>query len=234
MSVEPASPSPRTHEDEARGGFPLPPKLTRRDCALFGAKVFAAGMAAVLLLVALHGLLSRLGAGAPLRPAIVTLLQGLVIAVPPAVLLGVVAGFELYRLAVGSREWRPVNFVVWAFVFLLLCLLALPCYLQYRQREKLIVEGEQDTGLTPILYALFLGYVVVAVARQSQVEALICGAFLAPFICDWLLVRCLARWRNAGRLAEPASHVFQYSLGTLLLLVLGLGAWMTALVVMFE
>ncbi|MCY3019944.1 MAG: hypothetical protein NTW87_13060 [Planctomycetota bacterium] len=217
---------------------------TRRDCTLLGAKVFASGMAAALLLAAVvHAFYwhSRGGAGRfwNLSEIGTDLWYGLIIGVPPAVLVGAVAGFELYRVAVGSREWRPVGCLVWVLLVVPLGYMAPLLYLQYRRREKLILERAPIRWWLPAVYGVILLLIDLTACEFSMRDErrilLICGGgFLSLFLSDSVLVNVIARWRNEGRLAPPVSHTFQYSLGTLLIFVLGMGAWMTALAKLFK
>jgi len=169
------------------------------------------------------------------------LLQALVVAVPPAVLFGAADGFDLYRLAAGSREWRPIGCVQWVVAGLVtLCMppiaLAVLCFfLQYQHRERVLVQGARNAWEGVIFYAL--GLLVISLLDRDSCRDLwmlaAVAAVVSLFISDAIVINALATWRRQGRLAPPTSHVFQYSLGALLLFVLGLGSWMTALVLMF-
>ena len=77
---------------------------------------------------------------------------------------------------------------------------------------------------------LLLAFIFGGMNRDDWAAGLAAGGLLAIFWSDSVLVNLVARWRENGQLAAPVSHNFQYSLGALLIFVLGLGAWGTALV----
>ena len=96
-----------------------PAQWTRRDCTIFGAKVFAETMAAAMV-VAFLPLLARILAEQPSLCVhhLKVLLVALAVAVPPAWVIGALVGFELYRLVVGSRTPSEFGFWSWAILFL--------------------------------------------------------------------------------------------------------------------
>ena len=181
-------------------------KKTRRDCTILGMQVFAAGMAGALLVVWTAPLamlaVGKHHEGADTPVGIIRRLFAVsVIAVPPAVAFGALAGFETYRLAVGSVPWRRT--------------------------------GSLITWWLPLFWGLVL-LLFAGVNTCVEPEFGLCfGPILALLLSNSILVNVIVRWRDRGQLAAPVSHKFQYSLGTLLIFVLGLGAWLTALVKIF-
>ncbi|MGD0094039.1 MAG: hypothetical protein ABSE73_29365 [Planctomycetota bacterium] len=217
-----------------------PAKTTRRDCTILGMQVFAGGMAGSLLVASAARLVMSLVdihvAGYAPVDIIKQLLVAWVIAVPPAVLAGAACGFETYRLAAGSLPWRKTGWLVWVLCFCILCYFGLPLFLGYRHRQKLIAESKPVTWGLPLFYGLVLlvlACIFGGMPRNDSLAGLFWGGLLAFFWSDSVLVSLIAGWRNSGRLATPVSHKFQYSLGAMLIFVLGLGAWVTALMKIF-
>lgn len=221
---------------------------SRRDCAILGAKVFGGTMLASLAVGAAARVLFRVALGRFPDPLAAGLFgTALVIAVPPAAMFGAISGFELYRVAAGSREWRPIGCMVWILLFLLTApiafLIAPMLYLLYWRREQLLIEGANITWKLPAFYvALMLGMDAMRLSQYVNVDPLgkdlvflsFTNGLMALCIADGIVVNVIARWRNEGRLAAPVSHTFQFTLGTMLIFVLSLGGWMTAMVAIFK
>jgi len=238
METSPDQASAQPGEDEAQTEpTATRPLKTRRDCTILGMKVYAIGMASCLLVSAAPGL-ARAGIwdGQGSTAVLKQLLAACVIGIPPTVFFGALVGFELYRLAAGSIRWRDTGCLTWIVCLLFLTYVTLPLYLAYRHRRRRIEEGRGGTWWLPLCHFLLLLYLACALSaggrRADSIAAMVCGGFLSLFLSDSVVVNIIAQWRNEGRLAAPVSHKFQYSLGTLLIFVLGLGAWLTALVKM--
>ena len=209
---------------------PLPPDLkTRRDCTLLGIKVFVL----VPALFSLLSLLLYLIQGGPRHPyhepieSPVFILQTLVVVLPPAALLGAAVGFEVYRLAAGSRQPREIGCVIWLLFVLVMSYFAFVLFLMFSRRKKLIVEGK------PVSWYLPLGLTILNVLLCFVPGLIILIVMLSLLISDCIVVNMVALWLQRGRLAAPQSHNIQFSLGTLMIFMLGLGAWLTALVRIF-
>lgn len=179
---------------------------------------------------------------------------------PPAALLGAVLGFEAYRVIGGSR--KPFSLPGWA--WLVLCLpglaygatfwLLVPLYLHARLQRDLTqqrVEHDAAHGLLGGIYMLLLPLVMfVGTALLSEVFKskpasvylaikdlalpLAISIWPALWICDFLLLMALASWRSVRVLAPPQTHAVQYTLGALILVSLGAGAWISGLVLLFR
>lgn len=188
------------------------------------------------------------------------LLLAAYLVLPPVALLGAVLGFEAYRVIGGSR--RPFSLPGWAWA--LLCLLGLaygatfwlliPLYLHARlQRELTFQHVEQDAvhGLLAGVYmlllplAMFVGTALLSDAFKSASASarasigtlalpLALSIWPALWICDFLLLMALASWRSARVLAPPQTHAVQYTLGALMQVSLGAGAWVSGLVLLFR
>jgi len=226
------------------------PLVTRRDCTVLGAKVFAICVAAgivVSLLPASAAVLVQ----APLLAdeCLKTLLIAVYIGVPPAAAIGGGIGFELYRLAARSREPREVGCLMW--VVLGLCVLGWTAplfYAQYWRRRKTIIEAGRVGWVGPVLYGMLLVVVaclclilvlhgdakaVAARFCEAMIPAPIYGGLISLFLADCIVVNLIAKLYQQERLAAPHTHNIQYSLATLLYGSLALGAYGTGLVLIF-
>lgn len=209
---------------------------TRKACILLGAAAFTGCLAVALLIPPFLEALP----GAPRyhRATLLESLQALFVALPLAVLFGAVVGFEAYRLATGLREFLEIKWWTWLLSFFILTVCLPLFYFQYRRRRKILHESAAVGWLAPCVYALLVlgadyqGAVFEAEGKRMAFRIL--GALLSLLVADSLVVNVIAGWRNQRRLALPTAHRFQFSLGSLMLAVLGLGAWVSGLVLVFR
>jgi len=214
--------------------------MQRRECAIAGAKTYTAALLIafstwVLLIIALtHGqkiapyaIVKSFGIGAYL-------------VVPPAALFGAITGFELYRIAAGSVDWRPAPWWAWVLGVVLLQWLVFPLFLQERHRKTVIAEARGPSWQLPIFY--FIIHVFISLAQitvgwtnlsRQFIWIQMVTVFITLLIADCVLVNHIAVLRDQGRLAPPQTHVFQFTLGTMLAMVLCAGSWVTGLVLIF-
>lgn len=233
MSDERGNLSPSAESEQAAGA------MTRRDCTIFGMTVFGLILGGSIVFLATVQVLVPGRSIGPLGISWIHVLKVLLVVVPPAMLFGAADGFDLYRLAMGSREWRPIGCLIWLLccVFPPVGVLVLLFFVQYKHRENVIVQGAFPTWEGTVLYSfvmLAVGLALVDPGHPKDLPGAVFIGILAMFVADSVLVNCIARWRSQGLLAPPTSHVFQYSLGTLLIFVLSLGSWMTTLVLVFR
>lgn len=218
-------------------------QLTRQACVFVGAKYMAACTLAAVVLPAAAALF-----GWPtLSEMAVLSFKAAFIVLPPAGLAGAVIALETYKLLYGLRKFKEIKWYVWV-IFFFLCVphIMLPFLLQYLRRKWIIQDLRPPGWLAPILYAsmfLLLAYIsfkqaVFHGSRSSYLETTelcMAGSILAAlFLGDCLIVNVLGKARNEGRLLPPPAHKFQFSLGAMLATVLGLGAYVSALVLIFR
>ena len=225
------------------------PLWTRRDCTLLGMKVFAASVAAAALLTAAPALL-HMGSGYTIRwtSILIQTFSVIFVAAPPAALFGSAVGFELYRLAAGSRQPRETGCVTWTVG----CLMASVCflgplvmlfYLQSAARKNYILQSKSGAWAYPVFYIVIMMcislWTISAVnhrrAGYNEDLGLVFGlnCFLALFLADSIMVMIIGRLTDKCLLAEPQTHRFQFSLGTMMLVSLGLGAYISGLINIF-
>ncbi|MCZ7649331.1 MAG: hypothetical protein M5U26_29420 [Planctomycetota bacterium] len=217
---------------------PLPDSIVRpRTMVLCGSLLYAGSVAVAL---GLGYLLQERG----LRGGLRAFAELSFILVPLAGLLGAAQAYGDYRKLVGSRPMRKVGTVFWGVAFVLLLPFCLsfvvpPIWIHLRWRYRLLAEGLRVPSVWPFGFAglalacatLLLGFRTrdfVEYAALSLPSA--CFAILAG---DAWLTLLLARWRYGQRMAPPPSHRVQFSLGTLLLLTLLAGGWISGLVAIF-
>jgi hypothetical protein len=162
-------------------------------------------------------------------------------------LVGALIAFETYKMLMGLRPFREIKWYVWLILFFI-CLqyIILPFLIQYLRRKWIIFDGKSPGWLAPIFYSawmLLMSWVCYQEATRSsstpnklEVTALcMFGAVLgALFLGDCLIVNALAKARDEKRILPPPAHNFQFSLGAMLATVIGLGAYVSGLVLIFR
>lgn len=221
---------------------PQPPDparlVSRRDCTVRGAWVFGLSFFTVLLLqflmyTAMHGMPALSGSDSSLQAFFATLY----IATPPILLIGAYIGFDLYRLAAGSRQPNETKWYVWALAFCCMGYFLLCLWLQYRRRDQMILQRKPPSLIGPLIYGVILfGITLVGLESKSR-EGFLQFLQTTPFtlcLADCLIVNRVASWHQQGRLAPPDTHKFQFSLATLFFGTLLFGAYATGLVMILR
>lgn len=161
-------------------------------------------------------------------------LIALYISVPPAIVIGLLVGFETYRLASGARPFQKIRWWTWLILFFLFYYWTVVFYVAYYRREKIIAEGKSAWYLAPAIYGALIIIVSLAFATSSDSDSIwILRVILSLFLSDCLLVNMIGTWKSEQRLAPPETHKFQFSLGGLMIGVLSLGGYVTGLVMIF-
>ena len=206
------------------------PLKTRRDCALFGAVVFAT----VLVLCFIVGfILLALFQRDVFRwcdPSKI-LLRHLALALQPVMVLGAWLGFQNYRLAVGSVNVKESGCFLWTALVLLLSPVTTFIYFHWQFRQYALVTAPVGWAFTGFYSAAFVllcwGVNLRSVFGLDFLPLIF--ILLSLLIADCATVKIIADWHHAKRLAPPTSHKIQFSLGTLVLVVLDIGLWLTLL-----
>jgi hypothetical protein len=215
--------------------------LRRRDCAIAGAKTYAAALLIAFSFWTL--LIVAITYGHSVKPVNVVknFAMAAYLVIPPAALLGALTGFELYRISTGSVDWQPSRWWTWILGVILLQWLVIPLYFQEVHRKNVLVEGTGVRWRLPIVYAcilIFIGLLQVLETwsfRSAQFMWIqVFAVIFSLLIADCVLVNRMAFWRDEGQLAPPQSHVFQFTLGTMLAIVLSAGTWVSGLVIIFR
>ncbi|MCW8133293.1 MAG: hypothetical protein KIS92_23315 [Planctomycetota bacterium] len=249
----PGEPAPPTESARPRSVEHLveATPVTRSACTLLGLKLYAGGAAVPVLAALAMPFLQFKG---PVRINWENVGLALYLIVPPAALLGAAMGFECYRLVCRSR--RPVELPGWLWLlFFLVTLpygatfwLAVPLFLHSSLRRDVLTPGGSSDMKASLLHFLYLlawpvvvlcGMAALSDALQSSRgerlwEAVLICVWGMFWICDYLLLLTLASWRIARLLEKPPSHTVQYSLGTLMMAIFGVGAWVSGLVAIFR
>jgi hypothetical protein len=216
-------------------------KLRRRDCAVAGAKTYAGTLLIALAIWTL--LIIAITHGQSVNPlsVIKTFAVAAYLVVPPAAFLGALTGFELYRISSGSVDWQPSRWWTWILGVVLLHWLVIPLYFQELHRKNVIVEGTGVRWRLPIVYFcihVFIGLMQILGTWSFRSEQFmwiqVFTVIFSLLIADCVLVNRMALWRDEGRLAPPQTHVFQFTLGTMLATVLIAGTWVSGLVMIFR
>jgi len=168
---------------------------------------------------------------------------------PAAAIVGAVAGYETYRAALGTRSIsRPLGRLLWyggvvVFAFdhaahdtAIAAMFFGPMLLGYAYEVRAMPTGTAQRSWITVLACLFcpLLYVVDACSSLSSLhldDRLAASAYTSLWFSDCIANHLIMRLRH--RLAPLSSDRFQFSLSTLLTLVLLLGAYVTMLVVLF-
>lgn len=220
---------------------PVPPDCrTRRDCIKHGALTFGLviGVAAMLSATSAGflyasdapGRVSNLHA-AILRP----FYQYLFVVVPPAIVLGGATGYDAYRLAMGIRKWREVGCWVWGVAVVVFGPWIVVFWLQYRFRQNCLIEGRGGGWILPLVYSVLALLCLCALPSVADlVPMLIIVGIMAVFIGDCLVVKMVSRWCLQRRLVPPPTHKLQFSLGSMMIAVLALGAYGSGIALMLK
>ncbi|MBI3831599.1 MAG: hypothetical protein HY291_18915 [Planctomycetes bacterium] len=217
-------------------GEPPDGSVSRRDCSFLGAKIFAFCLLSAFVIMEFGAelLLDRPGDG----HSFYRLAVAAWVVTPPVALLGIFLGFDTYRLALYLRLAPKTQWYVWIFAFFCLPYITLPLVVQSYRRRRILTDNAGIGWIAPLLYALlflFFCYVTLRIpSRDQKTFAYIFGGFITLFFADCLLVNRIAAVRNDDRLLPPPMHKFQYSLGAMLAAVLGLGTYVSGLVLIFR
>jgi len=211
--------------------------FSRRYCAVFGALVFTFCFVLVLIGVVLN-CFAKLGLGEAIgmgKPFVNMLYTG----TPIVALMGAVIGFEAHRLATGARKPFPSQWYLWVIAFFFISPLTLFFLPSSRLRRRLIVEGKQPSGFWPVCYGLLLiGAVLIPLSpsRQSELFYLYAGlaTFVVLFLADSLVINRIALWNQQQRLSVVGGQKVQFSLSTLFLGSLLIGAYISGLVLILR
>ncbi|MCK6472326.1 MAG: hypothetical protein L6R28_11320 [Planctomycetes bacterium] len=238
-------------DDEAPAGLR---KLGPLDCGLraaallLGVLVFLSAVFAVEIVLMAPP--SAAGNALWFKEVWEVLAQGAVVVVPP-VLAGVaLVAWDLYRLATHLRT--PVHTNMWALGAAMVVLAVLNAYvtflivpfipflLQRLRRRKLFSANPSADWMLPSAYVLLFG-VAGTLLGDGPPRSLLEAVPVAMIVCyfgvliqDCLMVDRMARWSTQGRLKVLQGKTFQFSLGSLLAVVMGLAAYVTGLVLIFR
>jgi hypothetical protein len=215
--------------------------LTRRDCTILGGTTFALG---VLLPCALASLLAVAESlqGGNLAALLIREFKLVYIILPPAAVLGCGAGFRYYRMFTGPRAALEQNqsglragigCFLWIIVGLFFHIFALILFFTLIARRSTIARLEPGWGAV-LTFGILAALMSFGAGLSDRSRDFIVLQFLASIFSiiasDAFLINRIITLRNIHHLTVPDTNRFQFSLATMLILVWGLGAWVTGLV----
>lgn len=250
---EPEQPLPPTETAKPQMLEPEPviPPVTRSACVMLGLRIYTVGAAVPIFAAAIMPFMR----GQITAPGYWNMLGlALYAALPPMALLGAIMGFEAYRVVCRSRA--PIELSRWVWAALMLTTipfaatlwLTIPLYLHSQlRRDVLNPSGQPGMNVSLLQFLYFLIWpVVILTGMAGASDALVSNngrSVAAPlvistwgmlWVCDYLLLVTLAAWRSVRILEKPPSHTVQYSLGTLMAAIFGIGAWVSGLVMIYR
>lgn len=204
--------------------------VTARNCAVRGGNVFAAAALAPVVVYIVTKVLTR-----PESLSASHLVVFIYVTFPLAAAIGGIVGYRLYRLAVSESITRVPG---WQFVIAIFVVswLTLPIYIACRLRYAAFDNERSSSTALPIYVGLALLSAVGAglIPGTDSIAILSYGWLFMLFACDAGLVQYVFTMRNSGILAVPKTQKFQFSLGTMMSIVLATSTWVTGLVLLIR
>lgn len=227
------------------------PQLTRKECAAFGALLYFGCAAMSLLLYVIAWRMQEKPSPewtpwphAKEMPVFGTISMFLALA-PPMAVFGALAGLTRYQMKCGTEEERAgggsgfqiLMALPLALIYFPLAIAGLPLLLIDRVAGTAL-WGNGTSGWIAVLGAVLtaLAAFTAASAAEAIGDAPAIGFILASlFSADPLLSWLIFRWHALGFLAAPgqATLPWRFSLASLVLAILGLGAYLSLLVLLF-
>ena len=166
------------------------------------------------------------------------LLRALWIGLPPAALIGAVVGYRGYFIAMwpDAKPGRPWLGVLLFLSVIVSCgVLSIPLHIQYLRRMRLSETPAQRSRWASKVFFLLMCVLPPVLYRPPEHHPIFIATGIASLLfSDSLTLNRLATAKNDGRLAPPATDRFQFSLGTLLFIVLALATYTTGMIWLFD
>lgn len=203
---------------------------SRRDISIMGAQLFAMGTFIAILVFSTASLMVHFESVE--FHAIVLFAY---IAIPLAAALGACCGYRTCKLALDAKV-PQVSTAMWAVSVLFFRWFTLLYYFSYKLRQTVLENNEQRLWPAGVYFLIMAAISLALGAGHDRLTYLFLTYSLlaAWFGCDVLLVNLLRTLRNTGELAPLTAAKFQFTLGTLLTVMLAGGGWVTGLVMMLR
>jgi hypothetical protein len=206
------------------------PLKTRREVTIMGAQLFALGAFITILIF--------------LSTRVVTDFHSLefgpvflfaYIVIPLSASVGAIISFRTCRTAIEGNV-AAISVGLWVVSFLVLGWFTILYYFAHTLRTNVLLKDQQKLG-SAVFYFVLMLMISVAVGYSRDRSAylvLLYGILASWFCCDTLLVNLLRTMRSKGELAPLPTIKFQFSLATLMMVMLVGGGWITGLVAMLK
>ena len=204
--------------------------LTRREVTLRGGVLFALGAFVVSLVYVIAKILLDVG-----HVSLPTLLFLSYITIPWSGLIGAVLAFRSCRYAVTRSVPDISPWILLVAVILLQWVIIVPLF--FHTLRKRVLEKSERYAISPVVFFILAAPICVGAAAGSSADSIFFMLLaLVPqwFCCDTLLINRLGAVAKARELAPLPSEHFQFSLGTLSLVIFCGAAWVTGLVTLVK
>ncbi len=211
--------------------LPALPQRTRRQTTILGGEIFAAGaLLASLMYLTAKILIDVHTLNLPL------VLMASYVSAPLSGALGAVLAFRVHRFAL-NRKVPEISPWVWIALFFVFGWVNLVLFFTHFMHQRVLERGERWVKFAILYFLAAVGICIFgATTRTDWVAAVsvLTAAGAMCFCCNTLLINVVQTLASRKQLAPLPSENFQFSLGSLFIVVFCSAAWVTGLVAMLK